>query len=44
MLLIKAIEFFKGVKMIVAKIIWDMFMEKMGPKLLEELKRKTEPR
>lgn len=44
MLLIKAIEFFKGVKMIVAKIIWDMFMEKMGPELLEELKRKTEPR
>lgn len=29
MLLIKAIKFFKGVKMILAKIIWDMFMEKM---------------
>lgn len=37
MLLIKAIEFFKRVKMIMAKIIWDMFMEKLRPELLEYL-------
>lgn len=44
MQLINVIEFFKGVSIIGAKIIWDRFMEKIGPELLAHFNGMTEPR
>lgn len=44
MQLINAIEFFKGIDIIGAKRIWDMFVEKIGPELLSDFQEKAEPR
>lgn len=36
-------KFFKGVNTVGITIIWDMFTEKIGPELLEDLEEKKEP-
>lgn len=44
MQLINVIEFFKGINIIGAKRIWDIFTKKIGPELLADLKGKAESR